>query len=73
MNPDCRAGKHAACSGDAWDFGADRPMPCGCDCHGTAGPVEPCGCVEVGPLLVAPGTSGRSWKCGECGRVWSPS
>lgn len=26
-------------------------------------------CEVVGPLLTAPGTSGRSWRC-ECGRVW---
>lgn len=28
-------------------------------------------CAEVGPLLVAPGTSGRSWTCHTCGRTWS--
>lgn len=30
-------------------------------------------CSVMGPLLTAPGTSGRSWRCG-CGTLWaSPS
>jgi hypothetical protein len=33
-NPDCRDGKHIACSGDAWDLSADAPTRCRCDCHG---------------------------------------
>lgn len=39
---------------------------------GTIGPPEPgCdACREIGPLLTAPGTSGRSWRC-DCGTVWS--
>jgi hypothetical protein len=34
MNPDCRDGKHVACSGDAWDLSADALTRCLCDCHG---------------------------------------
>ena len=33
MNPDCRDGKHASCSGEGWDLEADEPAPCPCDCH----------------------------------------
>lgn len=36
-------------------------------------PPHRCGCVEVGPLLVAPGASGRSWTCETCGRTWTPA
>lgn len=32
-NPDCVAGKHAACAGDAWDEAADGLVGCGCTCH----------------------------------------
>lgn len=32
-SPDCAGGKHAACSGDAWDFDQDVPTGCGCSCH----------------------------------------
>lgn len=35
LDPDCRAGKHAACLGQAWDEAADRMVPCGCTCHTT--------------------------------------
>ena len=28
-------------------------------------------CEVVGPLLVAPGTSGRIWVCA-CGKEWKP-
>lgn len=43
MNPDCRDGKHASCSGDGWDTKADTPAPCPCDCH-----TDPC-CCWTGP------------------------
>lgn len=34
--------------------------------------VEGCDeCRVIGPLLVAPGTSGRGWYCYGCGKVWS--
>ncbi|ALY08750.1 hypothetical protein PQB77_gp63 [Arthrobacter phage Correa] len=33
MNPDCRDGKHQACSGDGWDLEKDEPCPCNCPCH----------------------------------------
>jgi hypothetical protein len=33
LNPDCRAGKHQACSGTAWDDTTDALAPCGCACH----------------------------------------
>lgn len=36
MNPDCRAGKHVACAGDAWDEVADELTACGCACHDQA-------------------------------------
>lgn len=29
-------------------------------------------CTEIGPLLVAPGTSGRTWQCSVCGTSWTP-
>lgn len=33
--------------------------------------TEPeCGCRIVGPLLTAPGTSGRDWRCHTCGTLW---
>jgi len=33
LNPDCEAGKHAACRGDAWCFVEDTGVSCGCSCH----------------------------------------
>ncbi len=33
MNPDCAAGKHKACAGDAWDDFADGRVQCSCPCH----------------------------------------
>lgn len=33
MNPDCRDGKHQACSGDGWDMEYDQDAPCTCRCH----------------------------------------
>lgn len=33
MNPDCSAGKHPACAGDAWDTTHDQPTHCTCTCH----------------------------------------
>lgn len=33
MNPDCRDGKHASCSGDGWDETTDQPADCPCNCH----------------------------------------
>ena len=33
MNPDCRDGKHASCSGVGWDVEQDEPAPCPCGCH----------------------------------------
>jgi hypothetical protein len=33
LNPDCRGGKHAACSGTAWDDDTDQLTGCACDCH----------------------------------------
>jgi hypothetical protein len=37
-----------------------------------AAPLLGCaGCRDVGPLLTAPGTSGRSWQCGTCRTVWA--
>ncbi|GAA2237574.1 hypothetical protein GCM10010401_07200 [Rarobacter faecitabidus] len=33
MNPDCAQGKHAACTGDAWNEIADELTACDCDCH----------------------------------------
>ena len=32
-----------------------------------------CPCATIGPLLTAPGTSGRVWHCRECGKVWEPA
>lgn len=29
-------------------------------------------CRVLGPLLTAPGTSGRTWVCGGCGTSWTP-
>ena len=33
MNPDCKAGKHVACSGTAWDDDRDELTSCACPCH----------------------------------------
>ena len=33
VNPDCQAGKHAACAGDAWDEAMDERVDCECECH----------------------------------------
>jgi hypothetical protein len=33
MNPDCRDGKHRACSGTAWDDERDELAACPCSCH----------------------------------------
>jgi len=32
-SPDCRVGKHRACTGDGWDHNQDAPAPCSCACH----------------------------------------
>jgi hypothetical protein len=32
-NPDCAAGKHGSCAGDAWDDVADERVTCDCRCH----------------------------------------
>ncbi len=32
-SPDCKVGKHDACSGDAWDDAGDCLVPCDCRCH----------------------------------------
>lgn len=44
-SPDCKAGKHAACSGDAWDTAKDEPIDCACPCHREvgAGPMSELG------------------------------
>lgn len=40
--------------------------------HALAAELRGCaGCRELGPLLTAPGTSGRVWRC-ECGTTWRP-
>jgi hypothetical protein len=33
IDPDCRAGKHRACLGEAWDDVNDKPARCDCPCH----------------------------------------
>lgn len=33
ISPDCQAGKHTACVGEAWDVTEDAPTGCECDCH----------------------------------------
>ena len=33
LNPDCAAGKHQPCAGDAWDEDTDTPTLCACTCH----------------------------------------
>lgn len=33
VNPDCKAGKHDACNGDAWDTVQDAVTECPCTCH----------------------------------------
>lgn len=32
-SPDCRDGKHTACTGDGWDDARERWAPCPCACH----------------------------------------
>ena len=39
IDPDCVAGKHTACLGNAWDNESDMPADCECPCHGTADPT----------------------------------
>jgi hypothetical protein len=48
VSPDCRAAKHGACSGDAWDDAADKVVPCECRCtcercggHGAEPHIDP--------------------------------
>ncbi len=38
--PECRSGKHANCSGEAFDFDTDRPVPCMCTSCADAGPAD---------------------------------
>lgn len=40
VSPDCRGGKHHACSGDAWDEDLDQLAACACPdlCHRDATP-----------------------------------
>jgi hypothetical protein len=33
LNPDCKGGKHQACSGTAWDETVDALVLCDCVCH----------------------------------------
>lgn len=33
LDPDCLAGKHAACHGTAWDEELDAEVECACGCH----------------------------------------
>lgn len=33
LGPDCAAGKHHACRGEAWDHQADQETACTCICH----------------------------------------
>lgn len=42
-SPDCKAGKHAACDGKAWDFANDREAHCLCDCHVVSDVAVYCG------------------------------
>lgn len=35
LSPDCRDGKCAACTGDAWNNTTDQPCACECACHDT--------------------------------------
>ena len=32
-SPDCRDGKHSACTGDGWCTVRDTLVPCSCSCH----------------------------------------
>ena len=32
-SPDCRDGKHRACTGEGWDADADTVVGCSCECH----------------------------------------
>jgi hypothetical protein len=43
MNPDCRDGKHATCSGDGWDVELDKVFDCPCTCHAPAFTCGDCG------------------------------
>lgn len=54
------------------EAGAITGPPIGCSQCGYSWPIPQAGCQAcrvMGPLLTAPGTSGRSWAC-ECGTVW---
>lgn len=55
------------------DAGITGHPPMVCPQCGYSWPIPEQGCLVcrvMGPLLTAPGTSGRSWACGECGMVW---
>jgi len=49
-SPDCWAGKHRACSGDAWDEDTDAPTPCECPCHQDYAPDD--WDPDEGPVVV---------------------
>lgn len=79
MNPDCRDGKHASCSGDGWDMELDNVTDCPCACHGnrpkrvqrkrTKGWRMPENTVYVGR-----GSKwGNPWKIVDDGSAWSES
>lgn len=38
VSPDCKQGKHTACTGGAWDMSTDSPVPCAC-CEAAHEPV----------------------------------
>jgi hypothetical protein len=38
-SPDCKAGKHAPCSGDGWCDLDDKQVLCSCACHGAVVPA----------------------------------
>lgn len=48
LSPDCEAGKHTACSGDAWDHQLDAPASCQCPAPGCT-----CGLQELVDLVGA--------------------
>lgn len=61
--PDCRDGKHTACTGDTWDVRADEPTDCDCACHGA--PVDP-----HHPMVFQGRPSGLgTWVECECGWI----
>lgn len=59
INPDCRDGKHASCSG-GWNDDTDTPDNCPCTCH------TPEKCETCSGHGVIGGLTPYGYDCAEC-------